>query len=551
MKKQVKKLSKKILVLGLATSIIFTSCFSYKKINAHATSVAVGLGAYTLYEICLYIGGLAVTTLGIGYAYENRDEIAEFGKSVIDTMSDLPALGWVLGSHTTDGDYVYGTEALQEVKDTQWTVIQGGGQSPKNDNDDDGDEDLEDREMELNLNGYFLTSAGVNLFKNHIKPLYDNWVNSRDENGSISDSFLNDKFGYSFAPSFIPGQTLPLVGDVYKGYMVCYKMVNGNIVAENYEFNVKSSNEQPLLCGYLYRGEGSLEIRGISKSGVQSTYSVRNSTGSVVSVTADLNPPTADNVVFWIDANFPIFTSSSDRSSYLNDLILNNYINDKFNYHVADWIKEDNDWQGYLEDIATSLRSLQDLTAIAQALSEGALTTQPTADEYGDMMVNLGNEYAPKSDPISEPTYYPATNTTPKLDPIEIPNYVAPTVPDSGGTDNPSGDGTDEVPEIDLDGLLSIFNILFYLIMIIVMLIYLFLSCLAFIVMIFRIPASSTMLPEDMVLGYEHLKTIMIPGMNISIYGFAMALIYLFIIFAVIKLIRLEINDFKFPRSYK
>ena len=44
-KKQLKKISKKILVLGLATSIIFTSCFSTKKIDAHATSVVAGLGA--------------------------------------------------------------------------------------------------------------------------------------------------------------------------------------------------------------------------------------------------------------------------------------------------------------------------------------------------------------------------------------------------------------------------------------------------------------------------------------------------------------------------
>ena len=251
-------------------------------------------------------------------------------------------------------------------------------------------------------------------------------------------------------------------------------------------------------------------------------------------------------------SNVPVISSPIEWNTFLETGYIAGVTDAPKYYRVADWIADDDAWKGYLEDIATSLRSLQDLSTIAQLLSDGALTSQPSANEYGDMLDNLNTEFAPSTEPIVDPSYYPATNTTPQLSPSDFPNYVPSTNPDvGGGTDNPSGDDTEEVPEIDLDGLLSIFNILFYLIMIIVMLIYLFLSCLAFIVMIFRIPASSTMLPEDMVLGYEHLKTIMIPGMNISIYGFAMALIYLFIIFAVIKLIRIEINDFKFPRSYK
>ena len=540
MKKQVKKFSKKIMVLVLATSIIFTTCFSYKKINAHATGAVAALGAYTLYEICLYIGGLAVTTLGIGYAYENRDEIAEFGKSVIDTMSDLPALGWVLGSHTTEGDYVYGTEALKEVQNTAWSVIQGGGNSPKNDNDGDGDKDKDDINHTINLNGYFLLEKGVELFQNHIKPIYDKWANKEEDSiipyglycldSDYTGNHLNSDGLYEYYFNFyLDGVNYNRTYLSDRPVVACYKL---NALNTEYYFNI-SASPKSTTAGYY--------IDGVFQSRYYTYY---------------LPITKLASKSLYLKTNLPI-VSFEDKEEYSqtgifpsSDAILN-----KKTFYVADWIAENEYWKGHLEDIATSLRSLQDLTAIAQALSEGALTTQPSADEYGDMMVNLGNEYAPKTDPVTDPVYWPATNPTPTLDPSVFPNYQPSVNPDPGtNPDSPgddSGGDTPEDTEIDLDGLLSLFNILFYLIMIIIMLIYLFLACLAFIVMIFRIPASSAMLPEDMVLGFEHLKTIMIPGMNISIYGFAMALIYMFIIFAVIRALRLEINDFKIPRSFK
>ena len=58
MKKQVRKITKKIIILSLATSLIFTTCFSHKKIEAHAAAATATLGAWTLYEICLYFGTL-------------------------------------------------------------------------------------------------------------------------------------------------------------------------------------------------------------------------------------------------------------------------------------------------------------------------------------------------------------------------------------------------------------------------------------------------------------------------------------------------------------
>ena len=515
----------------MATSIIFTSCFSTKKINVHATSAVAGLGAYTLYQICYYIGGLVITSLGVGYAYENRNEIAEFGKNIIDSISDLSTTDWILGSHTMDGDYVYGSEALQEVQDTEWTVIKGGGNSPKNDNDGDGDKDEDDLIHEFNLNAFFLTQAGLNLFENHIKPIYDSWVN-KDEN-----NFLESKYGIVDALGF--SGTLQVDADGY--YYGEYSYQYGN-----------------------YHGMELTTIR--SKSPIVAFYYPMNSTHYAVGLctlnssdfiegkSVYFTPSYTDVLSVTYNTNFPVLTSLEAHRKFYDTGEITDVSNFAKFYRIADWLADEDAWRGILEDLALSLRSLQGLSNLAQEFSNYILQNRPTVNVAGDTLNEYATyNYAPVTNVfITQPTYYPATSTTPHFDISVFPNYDI--YIQNGGCGEeipPDDDIPQEDTEIDLNGLLSIFNILFYLIMIIVMLIYLFLSCLAFIVMIFRIPASSTMLPEEMVMGFDHLKTIMIPGMNISIYGFAMALIYMFIIFAVIKLIRLEINDFKFPRSYK
>ena len=179
MKKQVKKITKKILILSLATSLIFTSCFSHKKIEAQAAAATATLSAWTLYEICLYFGGLAVSALGIGYAYENRDEIAEFGKSVIDSMTAIPEQGWFFGSRTEEASTVYGREALVVVQSVGWEVIRRDAQPPDNNDDNNG----------LDKIAFFLTAAGAQLVKNVIQTIHDKWVNKEEDN------ILNDQFG--------------------------------------------------------------------------------------------------------------------------------------------------------------------------------------------------------------------------------------------------------------------------------------------------------------------------------------------------------------------
>ncbi len=115
------------------------------------------------------------------------------------------------------------------------------------------------------------------------------------------------------------------------------------------------------------------------------------------------------------------------------------------------------------------------------------------------------------------------------LDPVSA---LQPSGP--GGTDPGGGDDFGKhTPD-----LLSLLNGLILLIMILLMLLRIFLHCLQFIVGIFKIEASPGFLPDDMVLGLNYLKTLEITGIGMSVYDFMMGLIYIFMVFGVIKLLR-------------
>lgn len=115
------------------------------------------------------------------------------------------------------------------------------------------------------------------------------------------------------------------------------------------------------------------------------------------------------------------------------------------------------------------------------------------------------------------------------LDPVSALQPSGPGGSDPGGGDD-SGKHTPD--------LLSLLNGLILLIMILLMLLRIFLHCLQFIVSIFKIEASPGFLPDDMVLGLNYLKTLEITGIGMSVYDFMMGLIYIFMVFGVIKLLR-------------
>ena len=219
-------------------------------------------------------------------------------------------------------------------------------------------------------------------------------------------------------------------------------------------------------------------------------------------------------------------------------------------FKIADWSTQMDAMTTVLNDMSVSLRSLQDVADMCSAITNTVVGMTDSMDIISDLVAEVVGTYNPVIDVVI-PTPVPWNpDITRPITATDLPRDITVDT-DLPMPDGPSQDENDDDNRLDLNGALSLFNILFYLIMILIMLIGIFLACLGFIAMIFRIPPSSSMLPEEMVMGFEHLDEIMIPVMNLSIYDFAMALIYLLIIFSVIRLLRLEINDFQIPKPWK
>ncbi len=96
---------------------------------------------------------------------------------------------------------------------------------------------------------------------------------------------------------------------------------------------------------------------------------------------------------------------------------------------------------------------------------------------------------------------------------------------------------------------LNFFNGLFLLILIIIKLLQIFWHCLQFIVAIFEIPPSTAFLPDDVISGLHYIKAIEITGIGMSVYDFMMGLIYIIIIFSVIRVLRKNVDRIHVPGS--
>lgn len=107
--------------------------------------------------------------------------------------------------------------------------------------------------------------------------------------------------------------------------------------------------------------------------------------------------------------------------------------------------------------------------------------------------------------------------------------------PSNPGGEDPGGDGSGSGSRFNL---LSLLNGLIYLILILILLLKIFIHCLQFIINIFKIEASPGFLPDEMVMGLNFLKQIEITGIGLSIYDFMMGLVYILMVFGVVKLLR-------------
>lgn len=93
----------------------------------------------------------------------------------------------------------------------------------------------------------------------------------------------------------------------------------------------------------------------------------------------------------------------------------------------------------------------------------------------------------------------------------------------------------------------SLLNGFALLIFIIIELLKIFWHCLQFIVAIFEIQPSTAFLPDEVIMGLDYLKTLEITGIGLSVYDFLMGLVYILIVFSVVRVLRINIDRIHVP----
>lgn len=462
------RISKRILILLLCTTLVSGTCFNKHKLPVNATSVVVGASAWTLYEICLYVGTLIASGIGIGFVVDNRDQIAAMGKDFIDSCNLDNLSGWTLAKANTAGQsYVYGTEALQEVKNTTFEVIQGGGASPENndDNDGDGDVDFDDRTLDLQKIGMWATATFANFIDEQIQPLLDK-VNAGEE------TFLDSYFELS-----------PYTGEPFTGYQ---KDADGNYIysavqnwievgggSGKYQLNPSYAKYEDPRC-LIYDGK---EAAGMDRYLVYMyKYDALINTPAVVGLSGDYYVNDLVTIekfnifrfflgtelrggIAYADYDFstslPIFSSRAAAEAYFTTGDLSGCVNALDHYRIADWLQEN--WQGSIDAVNTGIRSIYDnMLIVGESLNQAMINQLNGLGFIEDLLARLAAAL-PLSLPetVEEPTYYPETSPDPKpdtfpwIDPEPLPNPF----PDPA----PLPDPTPE-PEPDLDEDLDIQN---------------------------------------------------------------------------------------------
>lgn len=101
----------------------------------------------------------------------------------------------------------------------------------------------------------------------------------------------------------------------------------------------------------------------------------------------------------------------------------------------------------------------------------------------------------------------------------------------------------------DNNGIVAFSNGLYLLILILFMLLRLFLHVLEFIFFIFRIPASTSLMPEYLLMGFNYLNEIHLPVLNLSLYALLQGLLYVVVFFGILGTLRSYVSRMKAPKS--
>ena len=457
-----------VIILSISVGNIFAGVNDIDTVHAVGPEVALGLDV--MYEICEYFGATFLSySCGRSLPEISDDELARLGHDFLKSTAYIiyetdigkpgvhadptPYIGFV---DSKGQSYVFGSEALKETAETEFTVIQGG----KNDGDDDDDDnDNEDNIIHFPKKvagagklAVALTTSTAATVASAIAYQYNKWVNGDEDNllepffeqyPDITDSDIEEQWSggtyryflrsieysgsgtihacnvskgdHCFVNSSSFGFKYPLglYCDQFGHYLACY-YINGTLSYCNYGYNYKCSfcNQSGSLSGYMTGGQS-------------------------------------------FSTNIPFFSTQEACIDYVKSGTgYEDALNYTKEYRNADWLQDD--WSGKLLDPLTGLNALSNWYNIARHQGLNALGDDPSLDAMSDYLRDYFTQNSadelPEVDPSLAPVKYPAVLPDVVIDPAINPAISPVTnpgvVPDPGNKPDP---GTDPNPGTDTD----------------------------------------------------------------------------------------------------
>lgn len=431
------KVIKRIVCVFLSVMILFlgvsNSYFSPLKMDQVEAAGTVVLGYETMQAICYYFGSLVLGYSSVAEVPDlTEEQIEKVGHAYIKslfTVNGVPdhvadklamanqALFTLISNKQA---YVFGSEALKEVAETEFQVIMGGN------NGDEEPSPSPDDKKKLNIGKAIgcigaLSVFGATVFEESVKFYADKF--SKGEENFIDKEYLAE-----------------LLKENYFDSSIIDKMVSG----ENYQLKFSTAMNKMFTCK---THNTSCHITHFADCEVNGFYAAYFTTrGSNASCTLEIRGiidgnnkrftnytglTSCGDVVTWsvieydsMCTNLPLFSSYSELLSFLQTGEgWENALNYLKQYRLADWLQDN--WDGELFDPLTGLSYLNDLANMAKHQGLNSIGNDPSLDDMKqhlrDIIANLRPGYDPVTDPSVDPALdpicYPDTIPTPVIDP--------------------------------------------------------------------------------------------------------------------------------------
>lgn len=457
------KVIKRIVCVFLSVMILFfgvsNSYFSPVKMDQVEAAGTVVLGYETMQAICYYFGSLVLGYSSVAEVPDlTEEQIEKVGHAYIKslfTVNGVPdhvadklaivnqALFTLISNKQA---YVFGSEALKEVAETEFQVIMGGN------NGDEEPSPSPDEKKKLNIGKAIgcigaLSVFGATVFEESVKFYADKF--SKGEENFI-DTELNE------LPVIYPDDVQSIISTSEPYHYQAHFLVQGYYShpyyssysrQEMYKYDIDfTSNDRICCCVRLYNPDTAnysliYEVGFYGKVGTQSgafydmpltlteiyNGSVASSTQINKNIFSHWQSSTKTgflNMMVSNVCNIPIFGSSDDALNFAKTgQGIEKATNYSKKYRIADWLQDN--WDGELFDPLTGLSYLNDLANLARHQGLNAIGNDPSLDDMKqhlrDIIANLRPGYDPVTDPSVDPALdpicYPDTIPTPVIDP--------------------------------------------------------------------------------------------------------------------------------------